>query len=219
MPTLKQILANRRNAKKSCGPKSEETKAIVSKNRLKHGFCCEFQVLDFEDQAEFDELLNQFIHDEKPVGNVEHQLVVKMARHTWMSDRAIRMQDACFLVDQTPEEKAAGSHGLHVRTDLDVYVRYQIQNDRAYQRASQELIQRRKERLKAEIGFESQKRAQAAEQRRENAENRRVERHLGAVALDKKRQELADLRIFKAAAAVSKHFDGILPPEKSKFAA
>src|SRR6202451_823443 len=93
------------------------------------------------------------------------------------------------------------------------------QNDRAYQRASQELIQRRKERLKAEIGFESQKRAQAAEQRRENAENRRVERHLGAVALDKKRQELADLRIINAAAAASSHFEGILPPEVSKIAA
>ena len=56
------------------------------------------------------------------------------------------------------------------------------QNDRAYQRASQELIQRRKERLKAEIGFEREKRAQAAEQRRENRENRVQETHKWAAA-------------------------------------
>ena len=58
MATLKQILANRRNAKNSCGPKSPETKAIVSRNATKHGLCGNFRVLDFEDQARYDELLD-----------------------------------------------------------------------------------------------------------------------------------------------------------------
>jgi hypothetical protein len=116
MATLKQILANRRNAQKSCGPKSDEGKAIVSKNRLMHGLCGDFYVLDFEDQARFEELLAQFVRDEKPVGSVEHELVVKMARHTWMSHRAIRMQDACLLPQpQTSEQKARGDNALEVR--------------------------------------------------------------------------------------------------------
>jgi hypothetical protein len=172
MATLKQILANRRNAKKSCGAKSDAGKAVVSKNGIRHGLCGDFYVLDFEDQARFEELLAQFVRDEKPVGSVEHELVVKMARHTWMSHRAIRMQDACLLPQpQTSEQKARGDNALEVRNDLHLYVRYQVQNDRAYQRASQELIQRRKERLKAEIGFERKKHDEAQEERRETAKS------------------------------------------------
>ena len=195
MATLKQMLANRRNAKKSCGPKSPETKEIVFRNATKHGLCGNFRVLDFEDQARYDDLLEQFVRDEKPVGSAEHELVVKMARHTWMSHRCMRMQDACFVVDpQTPEQKVSGENAMEVRTDMDRYIRYQVQHDRAYQRASQELIQRRKERLKAEIGFESKKAAEAQEQRRENHENRRVETHKTASALGEEKLTQAKLK-------------------------
>jgi hypothetical protein len=48
-----------------------------------------------------------------------------------------------------------------VRFDLERYGRYQAFHDRAYQCASKERQERRKQRLKVEIGFESQKCAQA----------------------------------------------------------
>jgi hypothetical protein len=46
--------------------------------------------------------------------------------------------------------------------------------DRAYQRASKELQERRKQRLKVEIGFVSQKRAERQEERRDADENCRT---------------------------------------------
>ena len=220
MATLKQMLANRRNAKNSCGPKSPETKEIVSRNATKHGLCGNFRVLDFEDQARYDDLLDQCVRDEQPVGSVERELVVKMARHTWMSHRCMRMQDACFVVDpQTPEQEVSGENAMEVRTDMDRYIRYQIQHDRAYQRASQELIQRRKERLKAEIGFESKKRAEADREQRAELHTYRVERSKMAVAIDKTKLEREQTRNLVQAAAASRHFDAFLPPKTEKIAA
>jgi hypothetical protein len=202
----RRLAANRANAQKSTGPVTAAGKAAVSKNAIMHGLCGDFYVLDFEDQARFDELLAQFVRDEKPVGSVEHELVVKMARHTWMSHRAIRMQDACLLPQpQTSEQKARGDNALEVRNDLHLYVRYQVQNDRAYQRASQELIQRRKERLKAEIGFASKKRAEADEHRREELHNYRIERYQIAVALDKHKLQAQELIALAQQAGLAEH--------------
>ena len=68
MATAKQIAANRRNSKKSCGPTSIPGKETVSQNRLRHGLCGKFQVLEgVEKQEHYDALLNQLMGDEQPV--------------------------------------------------------------------------------------------------------------------------------------------------------
>jgi hypothetical protein len=147
-----------------------------------------------------------------------------------MSHRAIRMQDACLLPQpQTSEQKARGDNALEVRNDLHLYVRYQVQNDRAYQRASQELMQRRKERLKAEIGFERKKHAEAQEERRQNAEIRKAEYHTATMSLVKKRIEREENRSqnharprverITAAASVEKLIDALETLERAKIAA
>jgi hypothetical protein len=206
----RQLAANRANAKKSTGPRSKESKEKVAQNATKHGLSgAHFQVLSCEDQKEYDALFERFIEAEKPVDDVERELVVKMARHTWLSDRAIRFQEGCFLIQpQTPEREERGKVGVAVRTDLEMYIRYQAANDRAYARAAAELAKRRKDRVKAQNGFVSQKRAEAAEQRREAQENRAVERHKYAVAREAERLEreiilTAQARAKSAAAAAS----------------
>ena len=73
MATPKQIAANRRNAQKSCGAKSEAGKAIVSQNRTIHGLTGTFQVMPCERQEDYDDLLDQLVKDEKPVGLAEAQ--------------------------------------------------------------------------------------------------------------------------------------------------
>src|SRR5215469_6653829 len=210
MATAKQIAANRRNSQKSTGAKSVETKAIVSQNPIRHGLCGRFCVLDCEDPQKFDDLLTQFRRDEKPVGSVEEELVFKMARHTWLSNRAIRLQEACFIVEplDPPEQIDTGADAVSVRTDLERYIRYQVQNDRAYQRASQELIQRRKERLLQEIGFARKKHAEAKENRTEAAEIRKIEKHQIAVAAANIRKQRDEMRFGKEIAdALPPNFD------------
>ena len=168
MSTAQQIKANRRNAKKSRGPVTPAGKATVSQNAVRHGLAGQFRVLSFESQQEYDEFLNQFIADEKPVGLAETELVRKMAEHTWLARRALRLQDTMMMVhEQTPERKAAGEIEVSVQKQgLEMYMRYHTTHDRAYQRASKELRERQKQRRLAEIGFAREKRAEAEETRR-----------------------------------------------------
>ena len=50
----KQAAANRRNAKKSTGPKSAPGKQVVRMNALKHGLQAEHVVIPVEDPEEFE---------------------------------------------------------------------------------------------------------------------------------------------------------------------
>lgn len=51
MATEKQIQANRNNAKKSTGPRTEKGKARVSQNALKHGLLARDAILPGEGHA------------------------------------------------------------------------------------------------------------------------------------------------------------------------
>src|SRR5581483_299071 len=203
MATPKQIAANRRNAQKSCGPKSAETKAKVSKNPLRHGLCARFHVLEeVEQQESFDAFLQRLIEDEQPVGQAEIELVVKMAEHTWLAKRALRMQNNCFtLAPKTPEQARNREIPVAVDSHLELYLRYHAAHDRAYQRASAELQKRKKARQLSEIGFASQNRRQARESRA--AEKHAVQ--LATANFRKQREEI------KLAGALAK----ILPPDFS----
>jgi hypothetical protein len=222
MPISKRKLAaNRANAQKSTGARTETGKETVAQNALKHGLSGgNFQVLSCENQDEYNASFERFMEAEKPVGDVERELVVKMARHTWLSERALRCQEGCFLVQpRTPEEKENRQNGIAVRTDLEIYVRYQAAHDRAYARASAELMKRRKERQLAERGFVSQKRAEAAEERRDASEKRQVEKHSVHIATAKTKLDREQTRTFMDQLAANKQMDAYLPPQQRKTAA
>jgi hypothetical protein len=211
MSTAAQRKANRENAQHSSGPTTEAGKEVSSRNNFRHGLCANFQVLSCEDQKVYDDIFERFLRAEQPADDVERELVAKMARHSWLSERAIRCQEACFLVQpQTPEDQKDRANGIALRhTDLEIYLRYQTTHDRAYARASAELLRRRKERRSAEIGFESQKRREAQEARshaqeirRESTEKRRQEHHERVAQLENARIEHQNLLNRKLAGEV-----------------
>jgi hypothetical protein len=90
-------------------------------------------------------------------------LVNDMARHYWLYQRALRLQETCFAADIT-----AGS----TQNQLSLYLRYGTTHERAFRRCLADLLKLRKERLRLERGFESQARERAAEVRRETREQR-----------------------------------------------
>jgi hypothetical protein len=209
----RKLAANRANAQKSTGPRSPESKEKVALNAIKHGLCGRFQVLLGEDQAEYDDLLRRFMEAEKPVDDVERELVAKMVRHTWLSERAIRFQEGCFLVQpQSAENEAANKDAVAVRKDLDNYLRYHAAHDRAYQRAAAELAKRRKERDLHERGFAREKRAEAQEKRREEHHELRTEEQKYRVAGAKATAEYKEARLYAELAA-------LMPPKTGKIAA
>ena len=209
----KQLAANRANAQKSTGPRSVEAKAKVSQNRIRHGLTGAFRLLPTEDVEQYDEFLNQCMIDEKPVGIIEVELVKTMAQHLWMSRRADCLQTSCFNIQPPPEGHPTADcsiAGIHPR--LELFMRYQMQHYRIYEKASRELQQRRKERQLSANRIESQKRAAAQEMRREKRENQHDQLYGFKYATAKLRLERELTRSHAAASASA-------PPETAQMAA
>ena len=90
--THAQIKANRNNAKKSTGPRTEEGKTRVSKNALKHGLLARDTVLPGEDPAEFDSQLTALEADIQPANSLEFELVRQIADAQWRMRRLTRLE-------------------------------------------------------------------------------------------------------------------------------
>jgi hypothetical protein len=93
MTTQAQILANRRNAQRSTGPRTAEGKAIAAKNATKHGLFAHGNVVISENQADFDALRDEMLKEMDPVGAMETVLAERIVSLTWRIRRAARMQD------------------------------------------------------------------------------------------------------------------------------
>src|SRR4051794_39457172 len=71
MTSSKQTRANRENAKRSTGPRTDAGKASSSKNAMRHGLLSEASTLPDEDPAEFDAHAAAIKRDLEPVGGLE----------------------------------------------------------------------------------------------------------------------------------------------------
>ena len=96
MATIRQIEANRRNAQRSTGPKTDAGKAAACLNRLKHGLRAETVVLPEESQEKFDALCAQLTDRYLPDGIEEDHLVEQMAVNWWRAARTGRMTSVIF---------------------------------------------------------------------------------------------------------------------------
>jgi hypothetical protein len=92
MATTAQILANRNNSRKSTGPKTDEGKAAVSQNAVKHGLFAE-SVIQGENEADYEAFHDQFLAELYPVGAVESMLAERFVSLSWRLKRAERMQN------------------------------------------------------------------------------------------------------------------------------
>ncbi len=97
MTTQKQIEANGQNALLSRGAVTEEGKAIVSKNAIKHGIFTQDLIISHgegkENREEYQELLNNLIQSLNPDDQMEHLLVEKIAVDYWRLRRVLRFEN------------------------------------------------------------------------------------------------------------------------------
>ncbi len=177
MSTQAQAVANRANAKQSCGPKTEAGKAASSQNNFRHGLSGSFQVLPSEDAAEFDALQNGLLEEHQPSTLTESIFLQKMAQSFWLSQRAVQLQNSCFTGEPLSPEG---------QKQLALYIRYQTTHDRAFHQALNNLLKLRAQKHKAEIGFELQGRQQ--------------EEHARKLAIEKRKQDLHELDLILAEA-------------------
>ena len=92
MSTQPQILANRRNAQKSTGPKSPQGKAVVSQNALKHGLSARHDVITSESQADFDLHRDALLAELLPLSPMESILADRIVSLSWRLKRADLIQ-------------------------------------------------------------------------------------------------------------------------------
>ena len=94
MTSEKQIKANRRNARKSTGPKTPEGKAIVRFNALKHGLRSENALLlPGEDGSALGQLREHICADLMPMGELENLLVDQVVACIWKLRRLNLIED------------------------------------------------------------------------------------------------------------------------------
>jgi hypothetical protein len=175
MSTQAQIAANQANAQLSTGPKTEEGKAASSRNHLSHGLTYRggmFILLPWEDAREYDQLVVDLKSEHRPTSRTEMILVERMAQHHWLRDRAGLLQSNCFAEDGSVDEKR-----------LALYLRYQTTHERAFHQCLNDLLKLRAEKRKADIGFESQKRAKEEHTRKQENHEMAKERKKWTVLL------------------------------------
>ena len=93
MSTKAQTKANRQNAQKSTGPQTDEGKATVSQNAVKHGLFAAEAVIKGEDPADYEAFHDQMLAELYPVGAVETMLADRFVSLAWRLKRAERMQN------------------------------------------------------------------------------------------------------------------------------
>ena len=133
---------NRRNGAKSKGPVTAQGKARSSRNAIKHGLTAKQVVLDHEDPAEFERHRQSYVDDFHPVGQSEADLVETMAAARWRLNRLFMLEADLF----NQEMAANGSKfsdafkRLAESKSLSMYLRYESQLNRTYEKALAQLL-------------------------------------------------------------------------------
>ena len=92
MATQKQIDANRRNALRSTGPKTQAGKAISARNALTHGLRARTALLPGEDKDAFLRVFKGFRAEYRPIGRFQEALVEQMIVAYWKLSRLNRIE-------------------------------------------------------------------------------------------------------------------------------
>ncbi|MCH8964815.1 MAG: hypothetical protein IIB58_07640 [Planctomycetes bacterium] len=155
-----KIEANRRNAKKSTGPRSAAGKAKSSRNAVKHGLLAGLIVLadhKDEDPQQFGLLLDGLRDDYQPQSTIETMLVERLAASFWRLRRAYRFEVEAITQANRPNPLAdaldelsplppveRGERILPSPYSLDRLIRYETMIDRELLRTMRQLESRQR---------------------------------------------------------------------------
>src|SRR2546423_5765174 len=98
MTTYKQIEANRRNARRSTGPTSEQGKLRSRRNAVRHGLTAETVIGALEDAEDYKAFEAAVIADYDAQSAVERELVLRLASLLWRIRRATTIETGLFEI-------------------------------------------------------------------------------------------------------------------------
>ena len=126
MTSEKQLEANRRNAMRSTGPKTDEGKARSSRNNLRHGLTGQITVLPFEDREAHDAFVNRLIEDLNPETPMEEQLAHSIAEDSWRLNRVCALESNIFALGREQEHNPVRIALADAQTFLDHANKFQL---------------------------------------------------------------------------------------------
>jgi hypothetical protein len=98
MTSLRQIDANRRNARKSTGPTTEEGKHRSRRNAVRHGLTAETVIEVLEDPADYKAFELSVTADFDAQTAVERELVLRLASLLWRLRRATAIETGLLQI-------------------------------------------------------------------------------------------------------------------------
>jgi hypothetical protein len=98
MTSYRQIAANRRNALKSTGPRTDAGKQASRCNAVRHGLSAETVVDALEDAEDYKAFEAAITADYDAQSAVERELVLRLASLLWRLRRAITMETGLFEI-------------------------------------------------------------------------------------------------------------------------
>ena len=96
MTSFRQIEANRCNALKSTGPRSEAGKRVSRRNAVRHGLTAETVIGTLEDADDYRAFEEAITADFDAQSAVERELVLRLASILWRLRRARRWKRDCL---------------------------------------------------------------------------------------------------------------------------
>ena len=149
MSSLRKLEANRRNAEKSTGPRSEAGKCRSAQNARQHGYTADVIVLSVEDKDIFNRMHQDLTDQYQPITVTEEQFVLEMTWARWRTHRIWNaesmhleraLENAC--VTQMPEPVNASGIAIGDEIDkLDKFARYEGRLTRQFNKAKQNLLE------------------------------------------------------------------------------
>src|SRR5690349_17509960 len=93
MTSEKQLEANRANAQKSTGPKTEEGKKRSAFNAMRHGLTAQVRVVPEDEFAAYREFTGKYMAALKPEGMLEEQQAIVHTHSLWQVHKIHTMMD------------------------------------------------------------------------------------------------------------------------------
>jgi hypothetical protein len=122
MTSFRQFEANRRNAERSTGPKTEEGKRRSRRNALRHGLCAETVIEIVEDVEDYKEFESAIIANYEAETAVERELALRLASLLWRIRRATSIDTDLmrFQVEILRKHRMSNGPGHSSKSDYRV---------------------------------------------------------------------------------------------------
>jgi hypothetical protein len=124
MTTFRQIEANRRNARKSTGPVTEQGKQNSRRNAVRHGLTAETVIGALEDAEDYQVFEAAIVADYDAQSAVERELVLRLASLLWRLRRATTMETGLFEMQAEQLHEFRQARQVHPDSRKIVYAMF-----------------------------------------------------------------------------------------------